>query len=674
MRDYSIADFETEGIDFDSPIRKAPAPVGVALWEKARGQKPRYYAFGHPTNNGIYELAGRKKVKRLGPCSRDEAKRATAKVWNDKFAILFHHAPFDVDVAAQHFQIPVPAWDKILDTKYTLFFRDPHAPSLQLKPSAERWLGEPPEEKDALRDWLIEHKVIPKDASEGNVGGNICKCPGDLVARYAIGDLTRTAGLHDLLQPWVIENGMQEAYDRERRIMPVMLQNEYEGIRFDVERAEQDIVAYQAAMQKIEAWLCTRLKVPEGFNFNSKEPLAEALDRSGVVTEWTMTRGGKNRAPQRSTSKKVMTHERFKDKEVFRRLGYRNRCQTVLSLNLIPWTRMAQANGGRIFTTWNQVKTTSAAGDPKGARSGRLSCSRFQNISKDFYDKGDGYEHPKKIAIPELPLVRKYLLPDKGGVFCHRDYNQQEFRILAHFEDGEMLESYLKNPRLDYHNRMHDRVLEVTGEDYERRLIKNINFAINYGTGAATLAETAHITIELAKKLKYVGKKAAPGVIALDDDLKSMGRAGEPIRTWGGRLYYCEKPAYSERFKREMTWEYRLLNYLIQGSAADCTKEAMRRLFDHPKFPRHARFLVTVHDEFNVSAHSPEDVAPTMKIVQEVMESLGSYGKGAPGVAFDVPMLTDGKSGPSWGELKKYAEPESKGAQRRKQAVVRQAS
>lgn len=654
---YNVADFETEGIDFESLVRKAPKPVGFAGWHRTRNEKPRYYAFGHPTNNGIYELVKKGRVKRIGPCTREDALNACQDMWLDTACTLFHNAPFDLDVAEQHFKIPLPRWDKIHDTKYTLFFRDPHAPTLELKPSAERWLGEPPDERDALRDWLIEHKVIPKDASEENVGGNICKCPGDLVALYAIGDLTRTAGLFDALQPWVIENGMERAYDRERRIMPELLKNEYEGIRFDVKRAKKDIAAFEAALLLADKWLRKRLKVPADFNLDSDTQLAEALDKAGIVTEWTWTKGGKNRKPQRSVSKKNLTADKFEDKEVFRILGYRNRLTTVLSLNLRPWLRMAEANGGKIFTTWNQVKTTSVSGDPKGARTGRLSCSRFQNISKDFYDKGDGYEHPKKIKVPELPTVRSYLLPDEGGVFCHRDFSQQEYRITAHFENDAVMESYLKNPRLDYHTNMQEMVKEIAGESYERRLIKILNFSILYGTGLAKLAEQMNKPIEVAKLLRAAAKEAAPGIIALDADLKDMGRKGEPIVTWGGRKYWVEKPGWSEKFKREMTYEYKLLNYLVQGSAADCTKEALCRLFDHPKFRKHARFLVTVHDEINVSAKSPKDVGPTMEILREVMESTGSFNEGEPGVRFDVPMLTDGKTGPTWGGLKKYEDP-----------------
>jgi DNA polymerase I-like protein with 3'-5' exonuclease and polymerase domains len=91
-----------------------------------------------------------------------------------------------------------------------------------------------------------------------------------------------------------------------------------------------------------------------------------------------------------------------------------------------------------------------------------------------------------------------------------------------------------------------------------------------------------------------------------------------------------------------MTYEYKLLNYLIQGSAADATKEAILRYYHHPQ--RRGRFLVTVYDEINSSA---KDYKTDMRVMKECMESL----------EFDVLMLSDGKIGPNWGTLTKYVDP-----------------
>jgi len=606
----TVIDFETEAIQ-PRPAYP-PRPVSVSI--KPPGMTPTFLAWGHPTGNN---------------CARSKAKEILQNIWRNGDPLLFHHGKFDLDVGETHFGLPRLPWELVHDTLYLIFLLDPHAESLGLKPSAEKYLGMKPEERDDVYEWLVEHGVIAKNCKEP--GAYISKAPGNVVGPYANGDVIRTLKLFELLYP-KLDMGMRQAYDRERRLMPILLDNERRGMRFDVPKAMRDLTKFGEARDRAEAWLRKRLKLKE-INFDADTEVGEVLAKRKIVTEWTMTKTGR-----RSVAKKNMGREKFNDLEVFRVLGYRNRLQTVVSLNLRPWLIQAEANGGYIFTEWNQVRQSHGNDGSKGARTGRIQCSRWMNVSKDFYDKGDGYEHPKKITLPELPLVRRYCLPDPKQVFGHVDYSQQEFRILAHYEDADLKKAYLANPRIDYHATMKERVKLICGIDYERRLIKILNFAINYGTGVAKLAEMAHIDMATAAKLKAAAKEAAPGVIALNLELMRRGREGRPIRTWGGRLYYCEKPRFVEKYNREMSFEYKLLNYLIQGSAADCTKEAIIRYHD---MRREARMLVTVHDEINIST-------PGMSCKQEIKK----LQKAMESVEFDVPMLTDAECGPSWGNLK----------------------
>jgi DNA polymerase I-like protein with 3'-5' exonuclease and polymerase domains len=130
-----------------------------------------------------------------------------------------------------------------------------------------------------------------------------------------------------------------------------------------------------------------------------------------------------------------------------------------------------------------------------------------------------------------------------------------------------------------------------------------------------------------------------PGLKALQDDINALAKGGQPIHTFGGREYYPEPSKLING--RLVDFIYKLLNYLIQGSAADFTKEAIIRYHDVRK---DSRFLVTVYDEINISAPKGS-VKREMKALREAME-------GIPNV--DVPMLTDGKSGLTWGDLAKY--------------------
>ena len=143
-----------------------------------------------------------------------------------------------------------------------------------------------------------------------------------------------------------------------------------------------------------------------------------------------------------------------------------------------------------------------------------------------------------------------------------------------------------------------------------------------------------------AQELKNAYYQAIPGIRQVQDDIRELVRAQQPIRTWGGRVYHCEEPRLVKMpggYEKWQTYEYKLLNYLIQGSAADCTKEA---IINYDAAARDGVFTVQVYDEMNMSC-PPEAVASEMKILADCMAD----------VRFDVPMLSDGSFGPNYQDL-----------------------
>ena len=81
---------------------------------------------------------------------------------------------------------------------------------------------------------------------------------------------------------------------------------------------------------------------------------------------------------------------------------------------------------------------------------------------------------------------------------------------------------------------------------------------------------------------------------------------------------------------------------LIQGSAADCTNEAIIR-YHAAKHPS-ARIVLNVHDQ--VTASVPKKIFKAeMEVLRRTMES----------VEFDVPILSEGSiSDTNWNELRDY--------------------
>jgi DNA polymerase I-like protein with 3'-5' exonuclease and polymerase domains len=172
-------DFESEAIE---PRPKyPPIPVGLAIMED--GDEGVYHAWGHPFGNNNEKDSVGMLLEDILSAEEDE--------------FVFHNAPFDCDIIETHFKIKIP-WNRVHDTMLMAFMMDPYG-ELSLKPLAERHLGEPPTEQEAVRQWLVAHGICHANAKDW--GAHIAKAPGDLVGTYAIGDVRRTLGLYKFFKP-----------------------------------------------------------------------------------------------------------------------------------------------------------------------------------------------------------------------------------------------------------------------------------------------------------------------------------------------------------------------------------------------------------------------------------------------------------------------------------------
>lgn len=626
-----LFDFETKGIQ--GRPHYPPKPVSLGLkWPDQRDYK--LMAWGHGDGS---KAAGNN-------CTEKEARAELVKAYNSKYPIVTQYGTFDHDVAEAHWQLPVPEWQRLHDTLYLIFLNDPHSESLNLKVVAEKLLGTPPEEEDRMIKWILDN--IPEAKKKpSTAGAYICECPYQIVRPYHKGDLTRTGGLFNHLYPLIIDAGMGEAYDRERRLMPVLLENARVGMRVDVDGLAKDLPAMKAGVEKIDLWLKKRLG---NINIDSDKQLGEALYDKGIVQDFKRTAKG-----QLSVSKKYLTIDKFKDKQVYQALTYRGQMSTSISMFVEPWLDLV-GTGDRLYPNWSQVRSPKGdSNDTKGARSGRVICSRpnFLNIPKKWKRSiSAGFVHPTFVKVPELPFIRKYVLPDPRQVWGRRDFNQQELRLFGHYEEGPVMEGFLTDPNFDIHEiarAEEERALIEAGlrESFDRDSAKTTVFGRLYGQGVPGLMQSLHLPDEdkiVAQLIQKAINTAIPSIKELDNQLKALAKEGRPIRTWGSRLYYCEEPKYIEKYGRNMTFEYKLLNYLCQGSGADVTKETLVRYNDHPK--RRGRLVVTVYDEINFSCPKSA-LRSEMTLLRDVMRSIET----------DIPMLSDGESGESWGTLAKYA-------------------
>ena len=611
-------DFETAGIERRPAY--PPKPVGVAI--KLGGRRSEYFAWGHPEGNTCTKARAREVLTELWA----EAKRG-------KVTLLGHNFfKFDQEVAETHFGLTPPGVDRVDDTFLLAFLDDPNAEVLSLKPLAEKLLGHKPVERDRLQEWIIGNVPGAKRAPT-KWGAHIAKAPGALVAPYARGDVDRTYALHKLLAPRIAADArLAAAYVREKRMARLTLQMERDGVPINSLALARAATVWREDLAKLERWLFRQLGVRR-LDFAKSQQLAQALEDSGYVDEWYYT----PKTNQRSTTMRDL-QEVVKDPGIMAALTHRARLAYVLRTFAGPWREMAQANAGRVAVEWHTVRGANerAAGRALGARTGRLSSTpNFQNVPRAI----EALPLPVSIArrLGPAPFLRQFVRGSAGECVLVRDYSQQEFRILAHYEHGRLQQAYKDDPALDMHTLAQGLINAELSASFSRRQIKGVGFGILYGMGLDKLAASIGVDREAAKTIRTAYKAMAPGIKELERTLRVQSAKNEPLRTLGGRAYRVEPPKHIGGYYRE--FEYKLLNTLIQSSAADMTKDAMLAYADDPT--REGRLILSVHDELVV-------VAPKAAGLEE----LARMKRAMESVPLDLPLLSDGKMGKSWGSAK----------------------
>lgn len=601
-----------------------PKAVGYAV---AVGRRSEYLAFGHPTGNNCTKAEALRRVREVAKTHRP----------------VFHNSAFDVEVLASD-GVRVGEHD---DTMVMAFLSDPGARSLGLKELAEERLGIPPDEQTVLRDWILAH--VPEAKKKPSTwAAHICRAPGPLVGAYARADVTDTLGLLDLYGPDLRRRGMWASYEREMAVLPVKLAMEAGGIRVRQAKLRRDMGPFQQLRDELEARIRRRLRVGRTFNVDSGQQLADALLQRDLLTEVLRTKPTKSHPEGQVRTGRDVLEANCSDKRLVDLLSMHGVLGTYLNTFMRKWLEQAARNDGYVHPSFHTTRSADDWGG-HGARTGRLSSSdpNFQNIPNNI--AGAVNERVLLMLAKELARLgvefigmRDYLSPDEGCVFIRRDYSQQELRILAHFEEGAFLRMYLEDPSMDAHDAVQELVRRDTGVLYDRKYIKNTNFGILYGMGAPRLAQRLGIDVREARALKRAVMRAIPGIDRVIKQLEKAARRGESYRTWGDREYFCEPPAWvddDEGGKRKRTFEYKMLNYKIQGSAADCTKVGMVQT--HDRLTK-GRLVLQVHDELLASVPKGHE-REQMRIMREAMEDVG----------FRVPMRTEGEvAAVSWARMR----------------------
>jgi DNA polymerase-1 len=359
--------------------------------------------------------------------------------------------------------------------------------------------------------------------------------------------------------------------------------------------------------------------VGETFNINSTQQLSKALFEVLGLTPPEGTR--KTASGNYSTAANILEAMRGGHPVVDWVLEHRE-LSKLKSTYVDALPQQVNPQTRRVHTSYNQA----------GSRTGRIASSHpnLQNI-------------PIRTEIGRT--VRKAFVASPGQQLLAVDYSQVELRIVAHMaRDEAMIAAF--NSDQDIHATT---AAAIYGVDLarvtkdQRRHAKAINFGLIYGMSAFGLTRTTDLT--LAESEDFVAEyfRQFPGVKNYLEGIRKLAAQKGYVETLLGRRRYFPGLVNPSNQQVRMREEREAINAPIQGTAADIMKVAMLQVpiaINRAGLP--VKILLQVHDELVFEC--PKDIVEnTAALVQHVMES--AY-------KLDVPLKTEARFGPSWGDLK----------------------
>lgn len=193
--------------------------------------------------------------------------------------------------------------------------------------------------------------------------------------------------------------------------------------------------------------------------------------------------------------------------------------------------------------------------------------------------------------------VKRAFLP-KLDMFIFADYSNIEYRLLAYYCSNLGDDTIAADFRAgaDPHAKTAE-VLGVAHQPSGRQIGKTYNYSVIYGGGIDTI--TAQLGITRAQAREYLNRFHAerPGVRVLQNALSSELSSRGYIRTFGGRNLRPDSP-------------HKALNYVLQGSAGDLMRDALRCIYTwlgNRSFQSH--LVSTTHDDIGIDATFKEGAA-----------------------------------------------------------------
>ena len=400
------------------------------------------------------------------------------------------------------------------------------------------------------------------------------------------------------------------AYELEMNTRRIVTQMELNGARLDLDYSQKKYDELIDYTEQVKKWSLDTYNLPIGSN----QKLVDTFEKLGsTITELTEKGQKSANADQLKMVARDGNPEAKQLAETT--LSYR---KSLKLANTYFLNFLNDNNDGFVHPSVNTM----------GARTGRMS---IQNPALQTLPKGDD-------------TVRRAFLPkDDDHVIITSDLDQVEFRMFASLsQDPNLIQLFLRADATGS-----DPFTEIGREVYQdpnmqksdkrRALIKGVVYGRLYGAGVAKQALTAGVPEEQMRAVSNAFDENYPGMQLFQKAVEQKGLERLEtegigyVNTWTGRRLPCDEDRV-----------YTLVNYLIQGGAAEIFKSNLVKL-DQADLTD--LLIVPVHDEIVLNAPR-KDAEEVKQLVRKCMTTEGGI--------WQVPLTADA-DGPleNWGA--KYA-------------------
>lgn len=452
---------------------------------------------------------------------------------------------------------------------------------------------------------------------KGKAVENLVHIPASVVGTYCRQDCKATYELYKVQQPLLEEQGLLQANDIEVRLYPVLMHMRKNGFPLNMSA----LLRLSDALQEEYETEMDLLERTYGFkkgelSLNSSNDLYKIWKKEGLPIEYTST--GKP-----SFASSVLDDCPHEVAKKVKHLKGLIKTQSFLD----AWVDLEYNR--RLYPSFYPAKR-----DDGGTVTGRWSS---QNPNLQQVPARED-KHGKEIRSLFLPEENCYL-----GAF---DYKQIEYRVFTHFASGEGAEEaqrkFREDPTTDYHQMTIDLMDWGDLGKEGRHLAKNLNFGSIYGLGAKSFAvkfkqNLLHNHPErdpdnlfpVAQSLMNEYFSKVPFVKPTCNKIQDVGQRRGYVKTLSGRRQRMPLDGGA----------YKLINYLIQGSASDLLKKALVDAWDKGVF-NVLKLHAQVHDEIVFSIPKTKEGLHACLVLKECMENAYSL---------KIPVGVDTEIGNDWG-------------------------